>query len=83
MPDHIDPVCGMRVEEQQAAGMSEREGTSYYFDSEECMSKFNEHPKRFAKEAEGCAYRHNVSDRTSLPKESYPATRLKFRLERR
>ena len=50
MPDHIDPVCGMRVEEQQAAGMSEREGISYYFDSEECMSKFNEHPKRFAKE---------------------------------
>ena len=55
MPDHIDPVCGMQVEEQHAAGMSEREGTSYYFDSEECMSKFNDQPERFAKNAEGGA----------------------------
>ena len=55
MSDHIDPVCGMQVDEQQAAGMSEHEGTSYYFDSEECISKFNEHPEWFTKEPEGGA----------------------------
>ena len=55
MPDHTDPVCGMQVEQQHAAGMSEHEGSSYYFDSEECMSKFNEHPEQFAKKAAGGA----------------------------
>lgn len=55
MPDHIDPVCGMQLEEQHAAGMSEHKGISYYFDSEECMSKFNEHPEQFTKKREGGA----------------------------
>jgi YHS domain-containing protein len=48
MADHIDPICGMQGEEQDAAGLSEYEGTTYYFDSQECMSKFNQHPERYA-----------------------------------
>lgn len=48
MTTHIDPVCEMQVEEKDAAGMAEHKGVTYYFDSEECMSKFNEHPEKYA-----------------------------------
>jgi YHS domain-containing protein len=48
MTNHIDPVCGMQVEEKDAAGLSEHDGVTYYFDSEECMSKFNQHPEQYA-----------------------------------
>ena len=48
MATHIDPVCRMQVEEQDAAGLSEHEGTTYYFDSDECMSTFNQHPEQYA-----------------------------------
>lgn len=48
MANHIDPVCGMQVEKQKAAGLSEHKGTTYYFDSDECMSKFNQHPEQYA-----------------------------------
>ena len=48
MANHIDPVCGMQVEEKDAAGLSEHDGVTYYFDSEECMSKFNQHPEQYA-----------------------------------
>ena len=36
------------MEEKDAAGLSEHEGVTYYFDSEECMSKFNQHPEKYA-----------------------------------
>lgn len=43
MAEHIDPVCGMSVEEKDAAGLAEYKGTTYYFESEDCITKFNEH----------------------------------------
>ena len=46
--NHIDPVCGMRVGKTSAAGEYEHEGVMYYFDSDECMSKFYEHPEQYA-----------------------------------
>ena len=48
MTNYIDPVCEMQVEEKDAAGMAEHGGVTYYFDSEECMSLFNEHPEKYA-----------------------------------
>lgn len=45
---HIDPVCGMRVEKTDAAGMYEHKGVMYYFDSEECMKLFYQDPERYA-----------------------------------
>ena len=49
MGTHTDPVCGMQgLEEKNAAGMSEHGGVTYYFDSEECMTKFNKEPARYA-----------------------------------
>lgn len=53
MAEHIDPVCGMSVEEQDAAGFSEYKGTTYYFESEDCINKFNEHPEQYADKTEG------------------------------
>lgn len=46
--NHIDPVCGMRVEKTDAAGEYEHEEVMYYFDSEECMKLFYQDPEQYA-----------------------------------
>ena len=52
MATHTDPVCGMKgLEEKNAAGMSEHDGVTYYFDTEECITKFNQQPERYAVKA--------------------------------
>ncbi len=43
----IDPVCGMTVDPQTAAGSFEYQGKSYYFCSRHCLNKFREHPESF------------------------------------
>ena len=48
MAAHTDPVCGMQVEEQHAAGQSEHGGKTYYFCSQGCKNKFDEDPERYA-----------------------------------
>lgn len=50
MASHIDPVCGHPVDDKDAAGSAEQGGVTYYFDSEECMSKFNLRPEQYAGE---------------------------------
>ena len=42
-----DPVCGMDVGENQAAGKSIYEGQSYYFCSTKCLKKFEANPAAF------------------------------------
>jgi P-type Cu+ transporter len=42
---NIDVVCGMKVEEDQAAGTSEYLGRTYYFCSEDCQHKFEQQPE--------------------------------------
>jgi Cu+-exporting ATPase len=49
MAKPIDPICGMPVEEERAAGRSEHEGRAYYFCSFGCREKFEENPGRYAK----------------------------------
>src|SRR5690242_16508083 len=44
-----DPVCGMQVEEQKAAGMSTHEGQKYYFCSLQCKEKFDRNPQQYAR----------------------------------
>ncbi|WP_238590350.1 heavy metal translocating P-type ATPase [Nitrospira moscoviensis] len=44
---HIDPVCGMTVEPDQAAGMAEHKGRTYYFCSPSCLKKFQAEPERY------------------------------------
>lgn len=43
-----DPVCGMDVKPEQAAGTSEHEGKTYSFCSTECKQKFDKNPKQYA-----------------------------------
>ena len=48
MAEHKDPVCGMQVEEAEAAGQSEHEGTTYYFCSTSCKDRFDKSPEDYA-----------------------------------
>jgi Cu+-exporting ATPase len=43
----IDPVCGMEVDPQQAAGTSEYHGTTYYFCSAGCKRQFEKAPESY------------------------------------
>ncbi len=44
-----DPVCGMQVDPQKAAGQSQHNGQTYYFCSESCKQKFDQNPAQFMK----------------------------------
>ena len=50
MATHKDPICGMQVEELDAAGQSEYEGKTYYFCSTGCKAKFEADPAEYADE---------------------------------
>jgi len=45
-----DPVCGMNIDEQQAAGKSDYNGKTFYFCSSSCKQKFDENPQGYAKQ---------------------------------
>ncbi len=45
----IDPVCGMEVQPNSAAGKHEHDGRVYYFCSKHCLAKFKEDPEKFLK----------------------------------
>jgi YHS domain-containing protein len=44
-----DPVCGMDVQPEQAAGQSEYQGRTFYFCCDACKEKFDKEPQRFAR----------------------------------
>lgn len=44
-----DVVCGMQIDPAKAAGKSEYKGTTYYFCSTNCKTKFDANPAQFAK----------------------------------
>jgi membrane fusion protein, copper/silver efflux system len=44
-----DPVCGMDVDPNEAAGKVEYQGKTYYFCSNECQAKFEKAPKQYVK----------------------------------
>lgn len=43
----LDPVCGMTVDPNRAAGSYEYQGTTYYFCSTHCLHRFRENPEQF------------------------------------
>ena len=53
MPDVKDPVCGMTIDAEAAAGQSRYEGQTYYFCSTECRTKFDANPRQFAGSSAG------------------------------
>ncbi len=44
-----DPVCGMKVDEKQAAAKAEYQGATYYFCSSSCHKTFTAEPAKYAK----------------------------------
>jgi P-type Cu+ transporter len=46
-PMEIDPVCGMEVDHQNAAGSYEYGGKTYYFCSTGCLEDFKEDPESY------------------------------------
>jgi Cu+-exporting ATPase len=46
-PELIDPVCGMTVTPDDAAGQFEYRGDTYYFCSTHCLDRFRESPDRY------------------------------------
>ena len=45
-----DPVCGMEVNENQAAMKAEHQGRDYYFCSRDCHEKFRSNPERYTRQ---------------------------------
>ncbi len=50
-----DPVCGMSVDPEAAAGSFEHDGKTFYFCSKSCLEKFRVEPARFIKPLESDA----------------------------
>ena len=46
-----DPVCGMQVDESNAAGHADHGGKRYYFCSAGCQKKFEQNPGAYAGKA--------------------------------
>jgi YHS domain-containing protein len=44
-----DPVCGMRIDSEEAAGTLEYEGTTYHFCSQVCYDAFKASPTSYVK----------------------------------
>ncbi|MGH7624088.1 MAG: YHS domain-containing protein [Gemmatimonadaceae bacterium] len=47
MAQVTDPVCGMRIDSNSAAGSSSYQGQTYYFCSSDCKSRFDANPKQY------------------------------------
>ncbi len=42
-----DPVCGMHIESEEAVGVAEHEGKTYYFCSQACHEAFEADPSPY------------------------------------
>jgi Cu+-exporting ATPase len=49
---HLDPVCGMTVEEAEAAASHEHDGVTYYFCNPGCLERFTDDPAKFLNPAD-------------------------------
>jgi len=54
----IDPVCGMDVTPETAAGKSEYNGQTYYFCSLGCKKAFDKEPEIYLGEADEHEHHH-------------------------
>ncbi|MGH7801850.1 MAG: heavy metal translocating P-type ATPase [Thermodesulfobacteriota bacterium] len=42
-----DPVCGMNIDQESAAGSYEHEGKTYFFCNQQCLEKFKAEPAKY------------------------------------
>src|SRR5690348_18462029 len=61
----IDPICGMTVGPERAAGTYAYNGQNYYFCSQRCLTKFKEDPEKFLRATQGHAH-HESSVENAL-----------------
>ncbi|MHB1767589.1 MAG: heavy metal translocating P-type ATPase [Phycisphaerae bacterium] len=52
---HIDPVCGMNVVPEKAAGVWDHAGARYYFCGKSCLEKFKANPETFLNKPPGAS----------------------------
>ena len=64
-----DPICGMNVEPERAAGSRVYSGETYYFCSQRCLAKFKEDPEKFMKSpaAAHAAHSHGHAHEHAAP----------------
>lgn len=55
----IDPVCGMEVDKETAAGKSEYKGQTYYFCSPGCKTAFDKDPEKYVGQAAAGSSQHH------------------------
>src|SRR5712691_7036147 len=60
-----DPVCGMDVDPNRAAGSHQHAGQTYYFCSQSCAEKFRAEPARYAGQAAAAADRKATTELTA------------------
>ena len=46
MTTHVDPVCGMTIEESDAVGSHVHDGVRYFFCATSCLERFKADPRR-------------------------------------
>jgi len=44
---HVDPVCGMEIEEADSVGTVQHNGVTYYFCADSCLKRFKQNPDEF------------------------------------
>ena len=58
----IDPICGMSVDPNTAAGKHEHNGELYHFCSQHCLAKFKQDPDKFVKDQQHARAGHKHED---------------------
>jgi YHS domain-containing protein len=55
----IDPVCGMEIDPNTAAGKSEYNGQTYYFCGPGCKKSFDKDPEKYVNKAGHHEHHHH------------------------
>jgi len=66
-PKEKDPVCGMMVDPQKAAGKVEHGGKTYHFCSVRCAERFQKEPEKFLVEPGMAGMEHAPAAKTPAP----------------
>jgi Cu+-exporting ATPase len=75
----IDPVCGMTVDPDHAAGSVEHQGQTYYFCSTHCVHRFREDPEKFLSKTAPASQPMGITrERVGITREEKPAAGTKY-----
>jgi Cu+-exporting ATPase len=63
----IDPVCGMKVSPEKAAGHARHDGNTYYFCGKSCLAKFEQDPAKYIDADDSDGHVHDTADIAAQP----------------